>query len=94
MAFVHLGELEKAKVFPARCRRFLRQLVRQCQTVVSGQSQGFSNSLPPLPAAVNDAMPTGRAWTKPFVAIEPAAREKQLVAQGEANCDTDCSMRI
>ncbi|NBP87874.1 MAG: hypothetical protein EBU59_05075 [Planctomycetia bacterium] len=39
MAFVHLGELEKAKVFP--------------------------NSLPPLPAAVDDAMPTGRAWTKP-----------------------------
>ncbi|NDH94623.1 MAG: hypothetical protein EBZ13_08865 [Planctomycetia bacterium] len=68
MAFVHLCEPEKAKVFP--------------------------NSLPPLPAAVNDAMPTGRAWTKPFVAIEPAAREKQLVAQGEANCDTDCSMRI
>ena len=68
MTFVHLGELEKAKVFP--------------------------NSLPPLPAAVDEAIPNGRAWTKPFVAIEPAAREKQLVAQGEANCDTDCSMRI
>jgi hypothetical protein len=39
-------------------------------------------------------MPNGRVWTKPFVAIEPAAREKQLVAQGEANCDTVCSMRI
>jgi hypothetical protein len=39
-------------------------------------------------------MPNGRVWTKPFVAIEPAAREKQLVAQGEANCDTVCFMRI
>jgi len=65
MAFVHLSEPEKAKVFPVRCRRIVRRLVMPHQTVVPGQSPPwplstwanwkkprFSSSLPPHRAAV------------------------------------------
>jgi hypothetical protein len=60
MAFVHLGELEKAKVFQTRCRRFLRRLVTQCQTVLRGQSllslRGQSHPWP---------LSTWASWKKP-----------------------------